>query len=301
MREDQIRGVRSFNRTVTQRIGALNGSFLDRGRPLGEARVLYEIGREGREIRRLREQLALDSGYLSRLLRSLERQALVRTRRGPGDGRGRYAELTRSGISELEEYERQSDNFAESLLRPLSAAQRDRLVAAMAEVERLMRVSAVEIHSERPDSPVARACLDAYFRELAERFESGFDPAATISARPEELTPPAGSFIVAYLDGEPIGCGALKVKDAAIGEIKRMWVAPPARGLGVGRRILAALEEEARRFGLNILRLETNKALTEAQSLYRTSGYTEVPPFNGEPYAHHWFEKATRPTPPTNA
>jgi DNA-binding MarR family transcriptional regulator/GNAT superfamily N-acetyltransferase len=288
---DQIRSVRSFNRAVTQRIGALDSSFLDRGRPLGEARLIYEIGRDGRDVRALREQLALDSGYLSRLLRSLERQGLVRTRRGSGDGRGRHAELTRNGLAELDEYNRRSDEFAQSLLSPLGSGQRERLVAAMAEVERLLRAAAVEIRDEKPDSPAARACLEGYFRELAQRFDGGFDPALTISARPEEVTPPAGCFILARLDGAAIGCGALKVKDASIGEIKRMWVAPSARGLGVGRRILEALEGQARRFGIAILRLETNKTLQEARNLYRTSGYKEVAPFNDEPYAHHWFEK----------
>ncbi len=292
MNEDHIRCVRSFNRTVTQRIGALNSSFLDRGRPLGEARLLYEIGPEGREVSGLREKLALDSGYLSRLLRSLERQGLVRTRRGAGDGRGRHVEPTQKGVDELEEYRRRSDGFARSLLLPLSSNQRDRLVAAMAEVERLMRAAAVEIRVEKPDSAAALWCLETYYQELAERFEGGYDPAMARPLGPEGLIPPTGCFIVAYLDGAPIGCGALKVKNAKIGEIKRIWVAASARGLGVGRRILMSLEEHARQFGLRILRLDTNKALKEAQNLYRTSGYQEVARFNDEPYAHHWFEKA---------
>src|SRR5271168_373344 len=291
METDQIRQVRSFNRTVTQRIGALNSSFLDRGRPLGEARLLYEIGPDGRDVSVLREKLALDSGYLSRLLRSLERQGLVRTRRGPGDGRGRYVEPTRTGIDELEEYERRSDGFAKSLLRPLNSNQRDRLVAAMAEVEKLMRAAAVELRVERPDSVAVLWCLETYYQELAERFEGGYDPATALPLGPDNLVSPTGCFIVAYLDGAPIGCGALKVKEATIGQIERMWVAAGARGLGVGRRMLMALEEHAGQFGLSVLRLDTNKALKEALNLYRTSGYQEVARFNDEPYAHHWFEK----------
>jgi ribosomal protein S18 acetylase RimI-like enzyme len=70
-----------------------------------------------------------------------------------------------------------------------------------------------------------------------------------------------------------------------------MWVSPAARGLGIGRRILLTLEQQARDAGLDTLRLETNKTLREAQSLYRSAGYREVPAFNDEPYAHHWFEK----------
>jgi DNA-binding MarR family transcriptional regulator/GNAT superfamily N-acetyltransferase len=290
MDADQIRRVRSFNRTVSQRIGALNDNFLDRGRPLGEARLLYEIGRDGAEVRNLRSRLALDSGYVSRLLRSLERQGLVRAQPA-NDRRVRRVTLTRKGLREVTVLDRRSDAFAKSVLAPLGAAQRDRLVAAMGEVERLLRASAVQITAEAPDGADARWCLEEYFRELAVRFETGFDPAKSIPASTEELRPPAGVFVVARLGGRPVGCAALKVKDRNIGEIKRMWVRADARGLGVGRRMLETLETLARKFGLSTLRLETNRTLEEAQALYRQCGYLEVEPFNDEPYAHHWFEK----------
>jgi len=292
MDTNQVRQVRSFNRTVSQRIGALKDNFLNRDRPLGEARLLYEIGRDGAEVRNLRARLELDSGYVSRLLRSLERQGLVKARPAANDGRVRRVRLTRKGLREVTELDRRSDAFARSVLAPLSAAQRDRLIAAMAEIERLMRASAVQIKAEAPDSADARLCLEEYFRELADRFKTGFDPAKSISANADELTPPAGVLVIARLGGQPIGCGALKMKDRNIGELKRMWVRTDARGLGVGRRILETLETLAREFGLGTLRLETNRTLKEAQALYRKCGYVEVEPFNDEPYAHHWFEKA---------
>ena len=141
MDADQVRRVRSFNRTVSQRIGALNDHFLDRARPLGEARLLYEIGSAGAEVRRLRAQLELDSGYVSRLLRSLERQGLVKAHAAADDGRVRRLTLTRKGLREVAEYDRRAGALASSILDPLSATQRDRLIAAMAEVERLMRAS----------------------------------------------------------------------------------------------------------------------------------------------------------------
>ena len=291
MDADQVRRVRSFNRTVSQRIGALNDRFLDRARPLGEARLLYEIGSAGAEVRRLRAQLELDSGYVSRLLRSLERQGLVKARAAADDGRVRCLSLTRKGLREVAEYDRRAGALASSILDPLSAAQRDRMIAAMAEVERLMRASAVRIGAEAADSADAQRCIAQYFKENARRFDAGFDPARTISANPDELTPPAGVFVIARLGGQAIGCGGLKVKDRRIGEIKRMWVAPDARGLGLGRRVLETLERHARELGLRTLRLETNRALTEAQALYRRCGYREVEPFNDEPFAHHWFEK----------
>jgi ribosomal protein S18 acetylase RimI-like enzyme len=94
---------------------------------------------------------------------------------------------------------------------------------------------------------------------------------------------------------EPVGCGALKFHDDGRAELKRMWVAPTARGLGLGRRLLAELEAHAAANRVRVLRLETNRALDEAIGLYRAAGYREVPAFNDEPYAHHWFEKTLGP------
>jgi len=98
-------------------------------------------------------------------------------------------------------------------------------------------------------------------------------------------------LLVAHLREEPIGCGAVKFHENTPGEIKRMWVAPRARGLGLGRRLLEALERSAREAGVTVLHLETNRTLIEAIQLYRDCGYQEVEAFNDEPYAHHWFEK----------
>jgi DNA-binding MarR family transcriptional regulator/GNAT superfamily N-acetyltransferase len=297
MEPGMIGQVRSFNRAVTQRVGALNDAFLSRGRPLGQARLLWEIGPAGRDVRLLRSRLDLDSGYLSRLLRSLENDGLVAVGRSRADGRVRTARLTARGLAERAELDRRSDEVATSILQPLSARQRTRLVAAMAEVERLLAASAVQVTVSDPRHPDARACLQAYFTELSHRFDGGFDPGRSISADDGELTPPAGLLLVATLHGEPIGCGALKLHGGDPAEIKRMWVAPAARGLGLGRRLLADLEAHAAAQGVRTLRLETNGALGEAIGLYRSAGYREVPAFNDEPYAHHWFERALGPGP----
>jgi DNA-binding MarR family transcriptional regulator/GNAT superfamily N-acetyltransferase len=288
---EQVLRVRSFSRIVSQRIGALNDRFLKRKRSLGESRLLYEIGRKGADVRELRERLDLDSGYASRLLRSLEEQGLVETAYSDVDSRMVRATLTRKGRAEVSELDHRSNDLATSILAPLTQSQRDRLVQAMAEVEKLIRASAVDITRETPRSVHARFCLSEYFRELEDRFEAGFDVASSISAKPEELVPPAGLFVVARLNGRPIGCGALKVKSRKVGEIKRMWVSRETRGLGVGRRLLETLESYARQLGVKLLRLETNRNLKEAQSLYRSAGYNEVEAFNDEPYAHHWFER----------
>jgi DNA-binding MarR family transcriptional regulator/GNAT superfamily N-acetyltransferase len=291
MDETQIERVRSFNRAVTQRIGVLSDDYLSRGRPLGESRLLFEIGRSGADLRDLRQRLSLDSGYLSRMLRSLEAQGLVDSQRAAGDGRVRRAVLTRKGLREFAALDRRSQDFATSLLASLGAAQRERMVAAMTEVERLMRAAAVAIEPADPASVDARLCIEAYLRELEQRFESGFDPARSVSANPEELVPPAGLFLLAYLDGRPVGCGGLKVTGRRLGEIKRMWVAPDARGLGIAQRLLDALERHAVGMGLTTLQLDTNRSLKEAHALYVRNGYREIARYNDNPYADHWFEK----------
>jgi DNA-binding MarR family transcriptional regulator/GNAT superfamily N-acetyltransferase len=288
---DPIARIRSFNRTVTQQIGALDTSFLGRGRSLGASRLLFEIGAEGIEVRRLRDRLDLDSGYTSRLLRGLEGQGLIRTGPSAADARVRFVRLTPSGRKELAVLNRRSDQAAATLLERLGEPQRAALASAMETVERLLLAGAVRLQVADPRGDDARYCLERYFEELAERFDAGFDPARSIPADADELTPPQGYFVLATLNGGPIGCGALKCH-AGFGEIKRMWTAPDSRGLGVGKRVLHRLEELARERHLPLLRLETNRTLTEAQSLYRRSGYREVQPFNAEPYAHHWFEKS---------
>jgi DNA-binding MarR family transcriptional regulator/GNAT superfamily N-acetyltransferase len=284
--------VRRFNRTVMQRIGALSDAFLSRGRPLGQARLLWEIGPGGSDVRSLRSRLDLDSGYLSRLLRALENDGLVVVEQSGADGRVRIARLTETGLAERAVLDQRSDDVAASILGPLSPRQRARLVTAMAEVERLLVASTVQVIARDPRHPDARSCLRAYVSELARRFDGGFDPARSISAADDELTPPAGLFLVATLHSEPVGCGALKFHGGAPAEIKRMWVAPAVRGLGLGRRLLADLEARASASPASTVRLETNRALDEAVGLYRAAGYREVAAFSDEPYADHWFEKA---------
>jgi DNA-binding MarR family transcriptional regulator/GNAT superfamily N-acetyltransferase len=296
MTETLIPSVRRFNRTVTQRVGALTDRFLARDRPLGQARLLWEIGSEGRDVRALRTALDLDSGYVSRLLRSLEEAGLVRVEAKDSDRRVRVARLTRAGLAERALLDRRSDQFAASLLEPLNDSQRARLVQAMGEVEHLLTASMVDVESVDPTHPHARYCLQQYFRELDRRFDLGFDPARSIPADADQLSPPDGLMLVATLRADPIGCGALKLPPGRPAELKRMWVAESARGLGLGRRLLTELEAHAADHGARRIRLETNRALGEAVALYRSAGYREVAPFNDEPYAHHWFEKDLSPS-----
>jgi DNA-binding MarR family transcriptional regulator/GNAT superfamily N-acetyltransferase len=276
---------------VAERIGALTDQFLGRGRPMGESRALWEIGLEGTELRSMRARLGIDSGYASRVLRALERERLIRITTDDHDRRVRFIRLTDRGRRERAELDRRADAVAEGFLDPLTTAQRGRLVSAATEVERLLMASMVTLDVEDASTPDARWCIGQYFAELDARFDSGFEPARSISANAQELTPPAGLLVIARLRGRPVGCGALKFHPGAPAELKRMWVAQDIRGLGVGRRLLTELEAQAAKAGARMIRLETNRSLIEAIRLYRENGYSEVERFNDEPYADHWFEK----------
>lgn len=291
MPDAMVDQVRRFNRIVTESVGALSDHFLGRERPLGEARLLWEIGLDGCELRLLRARLGLDSGYLSRLLRSLEAAGLVKVAVSDADRRIRVARLTAAGRRERAVLDERSDQLAQSFLAPLSLQRRERLVAAMREVERLLTVASTQIIAVDPEQSDARYCLAEYVAELNRRSDRGFDPSVGATALPHEVRPPAGEFFVAYLHGEPIGCGAVKHHADAPAEIKRMWIAPSARGLGLGRLLLEKLEACALAGGARVAHIETSAVLSEALALYRSAGWFDVPAFNQEPFADHWLEK----------
>lgn len=289
---EQLAAIRQFNRTVTRLLGVLNEKYLGRDRPLVQSRLLYEIGVNGASVRRLRERLGLDSGYTSRLLRTLEQKGLATTGRQPGeDGRARFARLTRSGQAELQRINALSDKLAQSMLTPLSEAQARRLISSMKEVDGLLRGAAVELVAVDILDPEAQRCLGNYFDELGSRFPEGYDGARDGASDLGEFRAPKGGFLLARLFGDAVGCGAWRTLAPGIGEIKRVWVAPQVRGLGVGRKLLQGLERMAGKRKLKMIRLDTHESLTEAQRLYRNAGYREIDRFNDNPYAHHWFEK----------
>ena len=163
MDESQLRSVRRFNRLVTQRVGALDVDYLRRGRPLAEARLIFEISADGADVRALRSKLGLDSGYLSRLLHSLKKQGLIAIATEAGDGRRRRVSLTRAGVAERAAYDRLSDTLAASMLNSLNGSEQSRLLAAMGEVERLIRVASVKIAHEAPDGARRAAMPEGVF------------------------------------------------------------------------------------------------------------------------------------------
>lgn len=143
----------------------------------------------------------------------------------------------------------------------------------------------VEIRPEPFGSAVARALIDALDADLRERYaddeeDTGEPDHAMLNLLDSSVAPPLGTFLVGYLDGVPSGCGAIRpapTGEAGVAEVKRMYVAPEARGKGISRAVLAALEVEARALGYGRLVLETGTRQLEAMSLYETSGYTSIP------------------------
>ncbi|MFF0700801.1 GNAT family N-acetyltransferase [Streptomyces tendae] len=291
---EDVTALRRFNRYFTRRIGALDDRYLGQDRPLGEARLLFEIAETaergpGVSLRDLRTRLGLDAGYLSRMVKALEAQGMVRLGTHPDDSRMRTVEPTDAGRAEVAEQNRRADVLVSGLLRGLAPEQRLRLTDAVATAQRLLRLAAVTVVPVDARTADARACLDAYAAELDARFPEGFDPADLVG--PGEVSGDAGAFLVAYEEGRPVGCGALRRTEPGIGEVKHVWVHADARRLGLARRLLDALEAEAAARGLAVVRLDTHPALTEARTMYERAGYTEIPAYSDHVYAGHWFEK----------
>ena len=290
--EEQVETVRRFNRVYTQRIGALEDSFLGLGLPLSAMRLLFEIGSAPGTVRALRARLGLDSGYMSRLLRQLEAEGLVEVVPDLADGRRRRARLTVKGRRRWGVLDSRSQRRALELIEPLPESRRARLAAALSEAELLVRVATVNIEDAEPGSRPAQEAISRYFAELRERF--GFLDSELAPDEARALRPPDGVFVLVVSDGKPVGCGGVQSLEPTLGEIKRMWVLGSWRGAGLGWRLLGHLEARARGLGHVAVRLDTNQALTEAIAMYYRAGYRAIDRYNDNPYATHFFEKSLR-------
>lgn len=287
--QDSIAKLRRFHRAVTRQAGLLDDSFLGRGRPLGAARVLNAIGAGKTDLAALRAYLGLDSGLMSRLLRSLEQEALIQTLTDPNDSRRRQITLTPQGQAEYSAYEALSDRQAIDILsKPKNS---EALLAAMELITHILNRDQMRFILIDPRDPKAQIALQSYYRELGERLNQGFD--VSLSADPEAcaMIAPRGAFFIIENDGAILGCGGLKGTDKGYAEIKRVWITPSARGFGLAKEMMEQLEAKARELGIQKLRLDSNSALHEAITLYRKSGWTEIDRFNDDPYPDHFFEK----------
>lgn len=286
---DDISRFRRLARAVTTQTGALDTSFLGLGRPLGSARVLNAIGHGKEDVGELRDYLGLDSGLMSRLLRGLEAEGMVETAPAPKDARRRIAKLTEAGQAAFAQYEALSDQSAEVVLGRYK--QTEALLAAADLIATVLGRDRIEIIEADPEDPRVQHCVLAYYDEISEIFGVFFDPQVSGDPEADSLRAPNGTFLLALSDGLPIGCVAVKRQAEGLGEVKRMWVAPAARGLGLAKQLMSAIETHAQRLGLTTLQLDTNGKLTAALHLYRQDGWVEIERYNDNPYAEHFFEK----------
>ena len=290
--DSPLEQLRSFNRSFTRQIGVLDDSFLGCGRPLALARMIFEVGLESRSVIELRDALDLDPGYLSRMLHSLAEEGLVEILEDAADRRRRLVALTREGRNEWRKLDDSSNEAAAAILAPLTNPQQERLADALATAERLLSAATVRFDEIEVTSAAARWAINSYFAELDARFPGGFAGDAYHDEDAANMSPPNGGFVVIRSDTRTLGCGGVQNLDPGIGEIKRMWIDRSVRGLGLGRRLLQYLEARVAALGNHTVRLDTNSTLTEALALYHSAGYHEIEPYNDNPYARHWFEKA---------
>lgn len=152
-----------------------------------------------------------------------------------------------------------------------------------------------ELVTVRQSHPDAVAMLEEYADYLASSVPGGFDCATDPRVPPGAFDAPHGRFLVAYdstpTGGEPLGCGALRLLEPGVAEVRKMWVVPIARGLGIGRATLESLESHAVELGCHTVRLDSMRALRSAVALYRSRGYEEIPDYNSNPNADIWMQR----------
>jgi DNA-binding MarR family transcriptional regulator/ribosomal protein S18 acetylase RimI-like enzyme len=282
--------LRRFNRLLTQRIGLVDERYLGTGLSFAHARLLYELASlaplASHHLRRL---IALDAASMSRGLTALATSRYVRRTIDPSDARKRILDLTPRGRGVLEQLDQRSDARVGGLVAGLPPADGKRLSEMLDLARRLLMKSMVRIEARSARDADVRAAQAAYLGEIARRFGRPLDPwnQGTIHA--------LVSLVV--MEGRrPIGCGALRELSPGVGEIKRMWLHPDARGIGLGARLLGELEEAARRKGHREIRLDTNARLGEAMSLYEAAGYRPTARYNDNPDATNFYVKTLRRT-----
>jgi DNA-binding MarR family transcriptional regulator/N-acetylglutamate synthase-like GNAT family acetyltransferase len=276
--------VRRFNRFYTRRIGALRAGLLDSPFSLAEARVLYELAhRERPTAAALARDLGLDAGYLSRMLRGLERRRLITREQSTSDGRQSLLGLTAEGRRTFGTLNTRSTTEVRAMLGKLSDAGQRRLVEAMRDVERLLDGAPetkapylLRPHRTGDMGWVVHRHGALYAQEYGwdERFEA---LVATILARfIENFDPKRERCWIAERDGEIVGSVFLVSKSRTVAQLRLLYVEPAARGLGIGKRLVDECERFARDHGYRKIVLWTNSVLHAARHIYEAAGYRLV-------------------------
>ena len=281
--EARIDAIRRFNRFYTRRIGVLHEGLLDSPWSLAEVRILYELAHRPRvTARELARDLALDAGYLSRMLKGFERRGFVRREASQEDGRERLLSLTAEGRRALAPLEMRSQREVAAMLAPLSESSRARLVGAMSAIESILDPAPggapFVLRSHRPGDMgwVVQAHGEIYRAEFGwdERFEA---LVARIAGEfIDKLDPAKERCWIAERDGERVGSVFVVRKSATVAKLRLLIVDPKARGLGLGASLVAECLRFARACGYRRMTLWTQQNLTAARRIYQTAGFQIV-------------------------
>jgi DNA-binding MarR family transcriptional regulator/GNAT superfamily N-acetyltransferase len=282
--EQQITAVRRFNRFYTRHVGALNEGLLNSPFSLAEVRVLYELAnREKPTASELAGELALDASYLSRILRKFRERGLVASETAASDARRSLLSLTKQGRKVFAPLDRRSHDEVVAVLAGFSEADRQRLLEAMQTIETLLggRGKEREPYVLRMHQPgdmgwVIHRHGVLYAREYGwdETFEA---LVADIAARfIREFEPKRERCWIAERDGRIVGSVFLVGEAEAVAKLRLLYVEPEARGLGIGRRLVAECIRFARQAGYRRITLWTNDVLVAARRIYEAAGFRLV-------------------------
>jgi DNA-binding MarR family transcriptional regulator/N-acetylglutamate synthase-like GNAT family acetyltransferase len=288
----QVQAVRRFNRFYTRRIGVLNEGLVQSPFSLAEARVLYELAnRQQPTASELSRELRLDPGYLSRLLRRLEKQGLLEREPAPGDARQTLLRLSRRGRETFAELDSKSHDEVAALLGELAQPGRENLVQAMGRIERLLggTPNPTEPYLLRPHQPgdvgwIVHRHGALYAQEYGWNEEFEGLVAGIVAHFLEHFDPKRERCWMAEKDGEIVGSVLLVRKAATVAQLRLLLVEPAARGLGLGKRLVTECIRFARLAGYRKVVLWTNDVLHAARHIYEQAGFRLV---KREP--HHSF------------
>ncbi|MBN9658081.1 MAG: bifunctional helix-turn-helix transcriptional regulator/GNAT family N-acetyltransferase [Acidobacteria bacterium] len=287
----QIAVVRDFNRFYTARLGLLRRRHLDGEFSLTEARILYEIGtRPKTTASTLSSTLGLDAGYLSRLLAQLTKRKLIRQTASRQDGRERLLTLAPAGETAVARLNEQYSLQIRDLLSRLGSDERELLVQSLSKVRSILspaRGGEVKVVRISAASDEALNLLHEYYEAVSVVQR---DTPQAIEAM---ISGAASGLWLAYLDGEPVGCVALKPLPSfpQAAECKRLYVRPSARGNRIADKLLDAMEQFARDHGLRWIYLDSYDGLKAAIALYRKRGYVDCERYNDNPQATVFLRK----------
>jgi len=282
----RIAAVRRFNRFYTKKIGVLSDAFLNTPYSLTEARVIYALAhRDGATATWLCDELGLDAGYLSRILRGFEQRKLILRSTAPHDARQTLISLTPAGRDAYEPLDRASQSDIGNLLGPLGETDQERLVGAMHTVSTLLGdpdvipiKHAFILRSHRPgdmgwvtqrhgalytEEYGLNERMEAYVAEVVAKFLREYDPAREYCW-------------IAELEGNPIGSVFLVKESEEVARLRLLIVEPKARGLGVGRRLVEECVRFARQAGYREITLWTHSILSAARRIYAATGFELV-------------------------